>query len=38
MQDSEIRHRPPVLLVGNFLSAAAGTRGVCEDLAARLKT
>lgn len=26
----------PVLLVGNFLSARLGTRGVCEDLAAQL--
>ena len=30
-------NRPPVLLVGNFLSAARGTRGVCEDLAVGLK-
>lgn len=27
---------PPVLMVGNFLSASYGSRGVCEDLAARL--
>ena len=27
-----------VLMVGNFLSATVGTRGVCEDLAARLVT
>ncbi|MDB6121297.1 MAG: putative glycosyltransferase [Pedosphaera sp.] len=26
----------PVLLVGNFLSAAGGSRGVCEELAVRL--
>ena len=26
----------PVLLIGNFLSGANGTRGVCEELAARL--
>jgi glycosyltransferase involved in cell wall biosynthesis len=26
-----------VLLVGNFLSGSVGTRGVCEDLAARLR-
>jgi glycosyltransferase involved in cell wall biosynthesis len=32
-----IRNRPPVLLVGNFLSASKGTRGVCEDLALGLK-
>ncbi len=31
------QHRPKVLLVGNFLSATRGTRGVCEDLALRLK-
>jgi glycosyltransferase involved in cell wall biosynthesis len=31
------QHRPTVLLVGNFLSATRGTRGVCEDLALRLK-
>jgi len=30
-------NRPPVLLVGNFLSASKGTRGVCEDLALGLK-
>lgn len=30
-------NRPPVLIVGNFLSAARGTRGVCEDLAMGLK-
>src|SRR5262245_38556726 len=28
--------RPPILLVGNFLSSTLGNRGVCEDLAARL--
>jgi len=28
--------RPPVLIVGNFLSHSTGTRGVCEDLAERL--
>jgi|CXWL01.1.fsa_nt_gi glycosyltransferase involved in cell wall biosynthesis len=33
----ENQHRPTVLLVGNFLSAVRGTRGVCEDLALRLK-
>lgn len=27
-----------VLLIGNFLSATRGTRGVCEDLAVALKT
>ena len=26
----------PVLLIGNFLSGANGSRGVCEELAARL--
>ena len=26
----------PILLVGNFLSGANGTPGVCEELAARL--
>jgi len=30
-------NRPGVLLIGNFLSASTGTRGVCEDLAAALK-
>lgn len=30
-------NRPPVLLVGNFLSATRGTRGVCEDLALGLR-
>jgi glycosyltransferase involved in cell wall biosynthesis len=34
----ENQHRPPVLLVGNFLSATKGTRSVCEDLALQLKT
>ncbi len=29
--------KPAVLLVGNFLSAALGTRGVCEDLAVGLQ-
>lgn len=29
--------RPAVLLVGNFLSATKGVRGVCEDLAQELK-
>ena len=29
--------RPGILLIGNFLSAARGTRGVCEDLAMGLK-
>jgi glycosyltransferase involved in cell wall biosynthesis len=29
--------RPGILLVGNFLSASTGTRGVCEDLAVALK-
>ncbi len=33
----ENQHRPTVLLIGNFLSAIRGTRGVCEDLALRLK-
>jgi glycosyltransferase involved in cell wall biosynthesis len=28
---------PAVLLVGNFLSASTGSRGVCEDLAVALK-
>lgn len=32
------RHRPGLLLVGNFLSGSFGTRGVCEDLAVALKT
>lgn len=27
-----------VLIIGNFLSAAGGSRGVCEDLAERLKS
>lgn len=31
------QNRPPVLLIGNFLSATRGTRGVCEDLAVGLK-
>jgi glycosyltransferase involved in cell wall biosynthesis len=30
--------RPAVLIVGNFLSASFGTRGVCEDLAVALKS
>jgi len=30
-------NRPPVLLVGNFLSASKTTRGVCEDLALGLQ-
>jgi glycosyltransferase involved in cell wall biosynthesis len=38
MLTRESRSQPEVLLVGNFLSGATGTRGVCEDLAARLKT
>jgi glycosyltransferase involved in cell wall biosynthesis len=29
--------KPPVLLVGNFLSASRGTRGVSEELAERLR-
>lgn len=29
--------RPGILLIGNFLSATRGTRGVCEDLADDLK-
>lgn len=33
----EKSHRPAALLVGNFLSATTGSRGVCEDLALRLK-
>lgn len=33
----EKRNLPPVLLVGNFLSASKITRGVCEDLALGLK-
>jgi len=33
----EKRSRPPVLLVGNFLSASKGVRGVCEDLAQGLR-
>ncbi|NOU11847.1 MAG: glycosyltransferase family 4 protein [Nitrospira sp.] len=31
------RNWPPVLLIGNFLSATRGTRSVCEDLAVGLK-
>ena len=27
---------PPLLMIGNFLSGARGTRGVCEELATRL--
>src|SRR2546430_1648488 len=27
---------PKLLLIGNFLSASIGTRGVCEELAGRL--
>ena len=34
---SKKQDRPSVLLVGNFLSATNGTRGVCEDLAVGLK-
>ncbi|CUS34884.1 Glycosyl transferase group 1 [Candidatus Nitrospira nitrosa] len=34
---SEKQSRPSVLLVGNFLSASKGVRGVCEDLAQGLK-
>lgn len=30
------RSELPVLLVGNFLSEAGGSRGICEELAARL--
>lgn len=30
-------NRPSVLLVGNFLSATSGSRGVCEDLAVGLR-
>jgi glycosyltransferase involved in cell wall biosynthesis len=37
MASPENGRRPAVLLVGNFLSASTGTRGVCEDLAAALK-
>ena len=33
----ENRNRPPVLLVGNFLSTTRGTWGVCEDLALGLR-
>lgn len=33
MTDLANRHRPAVLLIGNFLSAQKGARGVCEDLA-----
>jgi glycosyltransferase involved in cell wall biosynthesis len=29
--------RVPVLIIGNFLSGATGSRGVCEDLAAKLE-
>lgn len=29
--------KPPILLVGNFLSATHGVRGVCEELALRLR-
>lgn len=29
--------KTPVLLIGNFLSAAGGSRGVCEELALRLQ-
>lgn len=32
------RKLPGVLLVGNFLSAHGGSRGVCEDLAGHLRT
>jgi glycosyltransferase involved in cell wall biosynthesis len=34
----ENRNHPVVLLVGNFLSASTGSRGVCEDLAVVLKS
>lgn len=34
---SAVVAKPPVLLVGNFLSATHGVRGVCEELAARLR-
>src|SRR5436190_13095336 len=27
---------PPLLIIGNFLSASGGSRGVCEELALRL--
>ncbi len=37
MTTLEKLHRPVALLVGNFLSATTGSRGVCEDLALRLK-
>jgi glycosyltransferase involved in cell wall biosynthesis len=30
------RHRPGLLLIGNFLSGSIGNRGVCEDLAVTL--
>src|SRR5690242_14260471 len=30
--------RPRVLIVGNFLSASRASRGVCEDLATRLRS
>jgi glycosyltransferase involved in cell wall biosynthesis len=32
------RHRPPVLIVGAFLSESTGIRFVCEDLAAGLRS
>jgi glycosyltransferase involved in cell wall biosynthesis len=38
MASRQNRNHLGVLLVGNFLSASTGTRGVCEDLAATLKT
>ena len=31
------RKKPALLLIGNFLSATLGTRGVCEDLAVGLR-
>ena len=36
MQQTDIDCKPPILLVGNFLSSTLGTRGVCEDLATKL--
>ncbi len=37
MRNSDDENRPAVLLIGNFLSATRGSRGVCEDLAVGLE-
>jgi glycosyltransferase involved in cell wall biosynthesis len=37
-QSFEGRHRPGLLMVGNFLSASGRSHGVCEDLAVALKS